>query len=242
MHNIILCDDFKPDKLSVSTTYSYYPVILYENKVVYFQTPIIKCIFISSIFHPDECILFFTHRFYDKAMGKFLCSFDNKCYTEVKIKYDNKLICNPILTHDYSMKLCTIDQYVGECILYQRDRKDNTKVIIDNHLWKESYHMYSKYDLNKFITRCRSFNNLTYRLTFSVKSSVDYINKNFKNKIYISKFEVFRSPTKEEALVILKQFLHHTLTLPPIKNDKYEFKGGILYKRSKNNYEKDNYC
>lgn len=241
MSNIILCDDFNPDKLSVSTTYSYYPVILYDNEVVYFQTPIIKCIFINSMFHPDECIIFFTRRFYDKEMGKFLCSFDDKCYTEVKTKYNNKLICDPILNNNYSRNIYTIDQYICECVLYQGPIKNNTKVIIDNHLWKETYYLFSKYDLVQFVTRCRSFNNLTYRLTFSVKSSVDYSNKNFKNKLYISKFEIFRSPTKEEALVVLKQFLHHTLSLPPFKNDKYDFKGGILYKRSKQNFEKEKY-
>jgi hypothetical protein len=241
MRKVILCDDFNPDKLVVSTTYSYYPAMLYDNDIVYFQTPIINCIFINSIFHPEEQILFFIHRFYNKGMGKFLCSFDNKCYTEVKNKYNNNLISDPILTHDYSIKLSTIDQYVCECVLFQSPIKNNTKVIIDNHLWKESYYLYCKYDLVQFVTRCRSFNNLKYRLTFSVKSSVDYSNKKFKNKLYISKFEIFRSPTKEEALVVLKQFLHHTLSLPPIKNDKYDFSGGIFYKRTKKEFESKNY-
>lgn len=241
MHKVISCEDFNPAKLSVSTIYSYYPMILYDNEVVYFQTPIIKCIFINSMFHPEECILFFTRRFYDKEMGKFLCSFDNKCYTEVKMKYNNKLICDPILTHEYSMKLSTVDQYICECILFQSPTKNNTKVIIDNHLWKESYHLFCKYDVIKFITKCRSFDNLKYRLTFSVKSTIDHSNKNFKNKLYISKFEIFRSPTKEEALVVLKQFLHHTLTLPPFKNNKYNFTGGIFYKRTNKNFVSKNY-
>jgi hypothetical protein len=40
----------------------------------------------------------------------------------------------------------------------------------------------------------------------------------------------------QETLFILKPFFNYMFVLPPFKNDKYEFTGGILYKRSKKNY------
>jgi len=77
-------------------------------------------------------------------------------------------------------------------------------------------------------------------LTFSIKNIYNSDTKCYGNIFNIFKLERIRSPTKkEEATFVLQQFFNNILLLPPFKNDKYKFTGGILYKRSIQNFEKN---
>lgn len=105
---------------------------------------------------------------------------------------------------------------INNGICKQKHIFDNTKLLSDNYN--------SDYD---------------YIVTFSIEHKYTLDTKEFRNIFYISRLEIIRPPTEQEALDVLNHFLSNMLVLPPFKTDKINFTGGSLYKRAKKEFEQE---